>query len=478
MKKYFFLSTALTLCIYLFISCSSSSPSKDEPEEEENTETPETPENPTDEGIAPPDGFQYTFAKKPESGKAVYTPIELQSNDFDSNDSKWSYQRSASSDNIIVFWEKGFGQYPSKTSRTNLRVDINNLLTMAEEFYAYYRDEMKFVVPGNSKTDDYRMIIQLFFQEEWLATGAGYDNVIGALWVNPATTNGGAVIAHEFGHSFQYQVHCDGNYGFRDQPYVGSFWEQCAQYMSWQLNHDDYTGELPYLLDNIHKNFSHEDIRYQSMYLQEYWKEKHGTDFLGKLWRNAITPEHPIEAYKRITEIDQETLNNEVFGYASKNITWDYPLGVYNTDFINNLSATEKANYEHKTNLTAVADGYYEVATAQAPQPYGYNAIELSVPAAGTSVSVDFKGLDGGYSTVEGWRYGFVAVTANNTPVYGTAEKNKTGMASITIPENTEALWLIVTGAPTEHVNHIWDDDDSNDQIFPYKVKFTNTALE
>ncbi|MFI0431439.1 DUF6055 domain-containing protein [Mariniflexile sp. HMF6888] len=45
-------------------------------------------------------------------------------------------------------------------------------------------------------------------------------------------------------------------------------------------------------MDNIHKNLSHEDIRYQSMYLQEYWKEKHDIDFLGKLWRGALIPEH------------------------------------------------------------------------------------------------------------------------------------------------------------------------------------------
>lgn len=474
MKNRVLLKTVSALCLFLLLACSSNGPSQ----EEQIEENPETPENPTDTGITPPDNFDYIFAKKPTDGKAIYTPLELKDNDFDSNDSKWSYQRSASSDNVIVFWEKGFGQYPSKTSRLNLRVDINNLLKMAEEFYVYYRDVMKFVVKGNSKTDNYRMIIQLFYQEEWLATGAGYDNIIGALWISPATTKGGAVIAHEFGHSFQYQVHCDGNYGFRDQPYVGSFWEQCAQFMSWQQNNEDYVGELPYLLDNIHKNFSHEDIRYQSMYLQEYWKEKHGVDFLGKLWRGALTPEHPIQAYKRITEISQEKFNDEVFEYASKNITWDYPLGIYNRDYIKNLSASDYINYKHATTLEPIADGYYQISSNQSPQPYGYNAIELSVPVVGTTVSVDFVGLDGGYANVEGWRYGFVAVKDDNTPVYGAMEKTKEGVASIIIPASIKTLWLIVTGAPTEHVNHIWDDVSTNDQNFPYKVKFTNTAIE
>jgi hypothetical protein len=471
MKKRMLLKSTFVLFLFLLLSCSSNVPSEEEPVEE-------IPENPIDTGIAPPENFEYVFAKKPTDGKAIYIPNELKDTNFDSNDSKWSYQRSASSDNIIVFWEKGFGQYPSKTARESLRVDVNALLKMAEEFYTYYRDVMKFVVKGNSKSDNYRMIIQLLYQDEWLATGAGYDNVIGAIWVNPATTHVSAVIAHEFGHSFQYQVACDGNYGFRDQPYVGSFWEQCAEYMSWQQNKADYTREIPYLLKNIHKNFSHEDIRYQSMYLQEYWKEKHGIDFLGKLWRGAIEPEHPIQAYKRITQISQDRFNDEVFEYASKNITWDYTLGIYNKDYIKNLPANEQINYKHSTTLTPIDNGYYQVSTDQSPQSYGYNAIELSVPVGGTTVSVDFTGLDGGYATVEGWRFGFVTVKTDGTPVYGIMEKTKSGTASIVIPENAKALWLIVTGAPIEHVNHIWDEVSTNDQNFPYKVKFINTAIE
>ena len=54
------------------------------------------------------------------------------------------------------------------------------------------------------------MEIYLLYQTEWLATGAGYDNVIGALWVNPTTCQPvGSAIGHEIGHSFQYQIYCD-----------------------------------------------------------------------------------------------------------------------------------------------------------------------------------------------------------------------------------------------------------------------------
>ena len=63
---------------------------------------------------------------------------------------------------------------------------------------------------GKSMLDDYKMQIYLIYQDEWLATGSGYDDKIGALWVNPSTCHPvGSTIAHEIGHSFQYQVYAD-----------------------------------------------------------------------------------------------------------------------------------------------------------------------------------------------------------------------------------------------------------------------------
>jgi hypothetical protein len=460
MKYYLLLLTA-----FLSIACSEDATQNNNNVNEETSKLPA--------------GFPYIFGKKPAAGKEIYIPIELKQNDFTSKKSKWCYQRSASSDNIIVFWEAGFGADPTVTEKVNMQVNLKDLIDKAEKFYAYYRDEMKFVEKGKSKSDKYRMIVMLVYQEEWLATGSGYDDVIGALWVNPTTTKPvGHVIAHEFGHSFEYMAKCDGHYGFRDQNYVGSFWEQCAQYMSWQQYPTEFTGELPYLLKNIHKNFSHEDIRYQSVYLMEYWKQKHGKEFLGRVWNEAVDAEHPIEAYKRITKINQEQLNDEVFEYACKNITWDYPLGEYNNTFINSLSKTQQEEYKHKTSLTAIGDGYFQISPNQIPQSYGYNAIKLEVPAAGTNVSVSFEGLENSWKTIAGWRWGFVAINTQNKPVYGTIHRDSKGTASIVIPENFKELWLVVTGAPTQHINHVWDDKSDNDENFPYKIKLTNTSLK
>lgn len=134
------------------------------------------------------------------------------------------------SDHFIVFWEKGFGSNPFTVTDQALRVDIKDLLEKAELFYDVNVNKLKFVETGKSNTDKYRMMIFLKYQSEWLATGSGYDDIIGALWVNPSTCQPvGSTIAHEVGHSFQYQTYCDNptsgcgwRYGFGENEEGGN----------------------------------------------------------------------------------------------------------------------------------------------------------------------------------------------------------------------------------------------------------------
>ena len=174
-----------------------------------------------------------------------YKPQEFRSMDMFSSSSKWSWTRYKQSEHFFVFWESGFGDNPNGGSvPKNLRVDIDDLLAKAEQFYTTNIVKTKFseVGEGKSYLDIYKMEIYLLYQTDWLATGSGYDNVIGALWVNPSTCQPvGSVIAHEIGHSFQYQVYCDQIYTKKTDPnafktgfryeYEGSnggngFWEQ------------------------------------------------------------------------------------------------------------------------------------------------------------------------------------------------------------------------------------------------------------
>ena len=65
-----------------------------------------------------------------------YKPQEFSDMDMLRSDSKWSWFRSAQSEHFFVFWEAGFGDDPNAESvPANLRVDIDDLLEKAEQFY-------------------------------------------------------------------------------------------------------------------------------------------------------------------------------------------------------------------------------------------------------------------------------------------------------------------------------------------------------
>jgi len=82
-----------------------------------------------------------------------------------------------------------------------------------------------------------------------------------------------------------------------------------------------------------------------------------------------------------------------------------------------------------------------------------------------------------------GWRYGFVAHKKNGKRVYGEVYKNTTGSASFKVPKNTEYLWLVVSGAPTEH----WPvamgrrnrtQPTEREEQWPYEIKISGTTLD
>jgi hypothetical protein len=130
-------------------------------------------------------------------------------------------------------------------------------------------------------------------------------------------------------------------------------------------------------------------------------------------------------------------------------VTWDMPRIEKVAAPYRNMGATSINK--------APDDGWYQIATSNCPQNYGYNAIQLKVPAAGTKVSLDFKGMAGaeGFSNVQlekaGWRYGFLAYKDDNSRVYSDTFSQSPGTAEFSVPANTKFLWLVVMGAPTEH---------------------------
>ena len=451
-----------------------------------------------------------------EDIEKYYKPAEFGNMDMYSSASRWSFARMKQSEHFFVFWEAGFGDDPNAESvPAELRVDIDDLLQKAEKFYNtnITRLGMATVGQGKSYLDQYKMEIYLLYQTEWLATGSGYDDVIGALWVNPSTCQPvGSTIGHEIGHSFQYQVYCDQvlngapndfttgfRYGYNGSNGGNGFWEQCAQWQSYQDYPEQYFGEGWYNVWplNCHRHFEHEWMRYASYWLQCYWTEKHGDKTVASIWQNSRYPYDAIQTYSQLYNSDSwNATAAELYDYAARMATYDV-LGPreYSAAHLN----------DYTTKFYDSGDGYYQVAYAQCPGSTGFNIIPLN-PVAGQQISADFVGLemgsalaagdpgeymksekvDGTVTTYnkadkagnEGWRYGFAAYLNDGSRKYSEMFSDANGTATWTVPAGTEQLYMIVMGAPKEYVQSAWDEDELTDAQYPYKVKFSGTDLK
>jgi len=424
---------------------------------------------------------------KTDTLKVVYVPKKVwmvpDNNDYMNNNSQFSNQRRAESPNIVAFWDKEFGNDPSINPERAKQINVQEALKECERFYRYYVNDLKFVDKGKSVSDKYKILFYMMGGKEGTAFGGGTEDKIGLLWT-PASRMSHApygALAHELGHSFQYLAHADGAWAFTSAP-KGShgqpIFEMTSQYMLWQVYPEWMTFENYHLtgfMQQTHLAFLHEKNQYHSPYVLEYWSEKHGIDFMGKLWRNSIKGEDPVMAYKRLTSISQRQFNDEIFDAARRFITWDMKR-------IEQV-AKKYAN-QHISTLNAIGEGWYRIAESNCPQNYGYNGIKLKVPAAGTNVKVKFKGIAGakGFRAINtekaGWRYGLLAVKEDGSRVYGDVYAKANGTAQFVVPKNSKYLWLVVSGAPIVHWEHISDDKDDNDEEWPYQVKITGTALD
>ena len=446
-----------------------------------------------------------------------YKPKEFKDMDMFNNDSKWSWYRYKQSEHFFIFWESRFGDNPNADLvPKKLRVDIDNLLDKVEQFYNTNVVKIKFseVGVGKSYLDIYKMEIYILYTEEWLAIGSGYDNVIGALWINPSTCQPvGSIIAHEIGHLFQYQVYCDQiftkqseefafktgfRYGYEGSNGGNGFWEQTAQWQSFQ----DYPDEMFYgssfeaWEDNYHRHFEHELMRYGSYWLHVFWTENNGEETISNLWRKSQYPDDAITTYMKLyCNNDYELLREELFKYAMFIATYDLaPLKVYSLEFVDRYQTIFYLN-----------DGYYQIAYSKCPGATGFNVIPLKVPSNDQKISVEFIGLEPGsalapqdpgqtvkeegpgitvknYNKVNkgnvGWRYGFVTINSDDSRSYSEVFSKPNGVASFSVPKNARKLFMVVQGSPDTYIHSAWDDDETTDAQFPYKLKFTNTSLK
>lgn len=422
-----------------------------------------------------------TDVNKRLTEKELYLPAKVElvpdSNDYNNDNSEYCFKRMVQSNNIAVFWHKEYGDDPMAKPDENRRFNVNKVLSECERFYNCYVNELKIVQKGKSLTDKYKMLVYVFGGDEGTAFGGGAEEKIGILWT-PATRINKApygALAHEMAHCFQYISSLDNGTGPR-----GTIMEMSAQYMLWQVYPEWMTFENYHLVDfmkGTHYAFLHPMNMYHSPYVLEYWSNKHGNEFFGNLCRTTQEGEDPVMTYKRMNSLTQEQFNDEMFDASRKFITWD-------------LKRIEKVAKQyvnqHKSTLVDMGDGWYRIDSSNCPQNYGYNGIKLKVPAAGTKVILNFKGITGakGYNAVKtdkaGWRYGFLASLKNGSRVYGNVFKDANGTATFKVPKNTEYLWLVVSGAPTEHWPIVmrWgaEENDTPEEQWPYQIKLSGTT--
>ena len=421
------------------------------------------------------------LAQNEYKGKAIYIPQELTANDFHDPASKWSFSRMVSTDNVVLFWAPGFGQNIATAPDLdghNMKVDLANLLEKLESFYNYFYNDLAFVKPG-TKADKYKMMVMLDYSLEGTAYGGDYDQTIGALWIAPNRVQDTKLncIAHELGHSFQSQIGSDGE----GESWGGcGFFEMASQWMLWQVNPDWPTDENYHLnayRDATHKAFLHIDNIYRSPYVLEMWSQKYGKPYIAELFRQGKVGEDPAMTHMRLQGMSQKEFNDEMFDIQRRFINWDVERTRQNM--------RPYANQWH-TKMQPVGKGKYRVDPSNAPENYGFNAIELTAPAPGKSATVKFTGEAGrkGYVSVNpgeaGWRYGFVAVDKDGNSHYSKSSSAKSGSISYTAPKDKEIehLWLVVMGAPTAHWRNIDGPDNPGDAQWPYSITLKGTDLK
>ncbi len=397
--------------------------------------------------------------------KQIFIPDSIKPYDLGNDSSRWSWHRSAQTENLIFFWERGFGDNPANPPRLEgqpMSFDLDNLKERVEGFYTYFRDTLKFSKPG-SKADRYKMMVMINYSLDGTAYGGTYDDFIGALWVAPNRIQDRKLncLAHELGHSFQSQIHADGE----GDSWGGSgFFEMASQWMLWQVNPDWLTDENYHyeaFAKQTHKAYLDVSNIYHSPYVLQYWSEKHGKPSIAELFRQGRVGEDPVMTYQQMYGMSQQQFNDEMIDCCQRMVNLDYRHA---------YQETRRYACRFDTPMEpAGKKGWVRPKAGFIPEDYGFNAIRLTIPAPGKEVwgtVVPDSIADGG-----GLRYGFVAVTAAGNAVYGAPVS--TGKARLRLPdESVKALYIVVMGAPAVHRRLGWGNDKPNRQ-YPYHLKLS-----
>ena len=408
----------------------------------------------------------------------------------------YNFSHCVESEHYAIFWDVRYGSDPKKIQFPgdgNI-ANANTVANICERCWDKYV-ELGFMVPGQSTTDKYKIQLYIPYQSEWRADASGTDGASGGKTgighFNPwaAVSRGGGTVAHEVGHTFQYLVHADVgwdhgfDYGYGANASGGNgWWESCADWQMYKVLPERQFTDGEYFeayLRKLHLNFMHEEMRYDNCFFQDWWCQKHGANFIGRLWRESVRPEDPIEAYMRICGLSYDEFVEEQFEGCMHMATFDI-------DAVRTRAAAKVNNNPFPMPLTKVSGttSTWQVTADRCPQNFGYNVVNMTGARAGQEIKADFKGIIGeaGYRIINklsgGWRFGFVALKTNGERVYGEVQKATyqapEASVTMTVPQGVKKVYFVVMGAPTRYWRHPWDDDESNDEQWPYQVTFEN----
>ena len=436
----------------------------------------------------------------------------------------WSKSRSVESDNVIVFWDKYYGNTLPSKSPSAYRVDEQDLLKKCEAFYDLEINKLGFVDPQKSNLSKYKVMVLMNHTTDWVCYGGGYDYQVSALWLSPSTCKPvGHSVAHEVGHSFHYMCYAEhsghkdsqsDNTGFHLACGNGqAIWEQTAQWQAAQSYPElMYDQSISVFRKSHNYAFSHEWHRYQS-YWFHYFINEYYNDIttVAQVWNTPMTGQSNgnatdfNQALMKLKGLDAIGLFKLYYDYAAHCATWDMEAcKPYRDPYI--------GDFEY--HCVQTADNTYQVALASTPQSSGFNVIPLQVPEAGTQITTHFTAMRPASKLANGdpaemmggetswtktsrtsyirpsspsqraFRLGYVALMNDGTRQYfnedslycqGTTEKTED--VSMTVPEGVSRLWLIVTPAPKTYVQHKWTEKMENAEHWPYSFQLEGTDI-
>lgn len=390
----------------------------------------------------------------------------------------FSWDRTAQSENFIVYWGGQIQGDPADAVNGNLQFDPNNILQIMEALLSYMIDTISFIDnadEGNMARYKHEIVMNETWNDENVFTGYAFggwieDGKAGGMWIHPIATGGPAVLAHEFTHMCQAMIMTQyPGYGL-NASYAGFFWESHANYIMAQYT-KTYTGVQPERFINTSMlQFSTTRHYYQNLYFIDYISDVYGIQTVNDIWRKASPIfSHPLTSLRdSVLRYTQADLNDDFGRYAMRNITWDYQNGPLIRKAIRSINEIYVGREYTIPDSLKDGSGAFVVPRHLAPGDYGYNIIPLFPDNGATEINLQFTGYANEPAEGAGNRYGFVAVDADGNSRYSDVYSDLQTEATFSLTPADSAIFLVVTGAPQTHHNYGWTTGFPKEYRYPY----------